>query len=101
MYSTYVGGSLGDEPSGIGVDLANDTIIAGTTSSNDFPVTAGAFQTTDRPYTASQTTITGFVTKLNPPEPGLYIAPTWVAAVIRNTLPNSFMAWRLTGRGTQ
>ena len=44
-YSTYLGGSGGDEAAGIAVDSAGDAYITGTTGSSDFPTSAGAFDT--------------------------------------------------------
>jgi hypothetical protein len=49
-FSTYLGGSGGttglpEEVTGVFVDLAGNIVAAGTTSSANFPVTAGAFQT--------------------------------------------------------
>jgi len=44
-YSTYAGGSLDDEASGITVDPAGNAYATGITQSSDFPVTGGAFQT--------------------------------------------------------
>ncbi|QJD86015.1 DUF7948 domain-containing protein [Cohnella herbarum] len=60
VYSTYLGGSLSDSGSGIAVDDLGYAYIAGSTSSPDFPTTAGAFQTTLG--TASQS---AFIAKLN------------------------------------
>jgi hypothetical protein len=70
VYSTYLGGSGSDAGSGIAVDAAGDAYVTGPTSSADFPVTAGAFQTT-RPgpscesFVTSYTCTHAFVTKLN------------------------------------
>jgi uncharacterized protein (TIGR03437 family) len=51
-YSTYLGGSANpfyaDRASGVAVDGSGNPYIAGSASSTDFPVTAGAFQTTNR-----------------------------------------------------
>ena len=44
VYSTYVGGSSIDYGEAITVDGSGNAYVAGTTSSFDFPVTAGAFQ---------------------------------------------------------
>ncbi len=44
LYSTYLGGSLFDFPSGLVVDSSGYAYVAGTTNSFDFPTTAGAFQ---------------------------------------------------------
>jgi hypothetical protein len=46
VYSTYLGGSgAGDTGNSIAVDAAGSAYVAGITSSTDFPVTPGAFQT--------------------------------------------------------
>ncbi|TMI08125.1 MAG: hypothetical protein E6H40_12740 [Betaproteobacteria bacterium] len=58
VYSTYLGGSSGDEGFGIAVDAAGSAYVTGGTGSADFPTTAGAFQTT---YGGGD----AFVTKLN------------------------------------
>jgi hypothetical protein len=64
VYSTYLGGSGRDTANAITVDTAGNAYVAGQTSSTDFPVTPGAFQTTD--HAAANGTFTAFVTKLNP-----------------------------------
>jgi uncharacterized protein (TIGR03437 family) len=65
VYSTYLGGSGGDGAGGVAVDSGGNAYIAGSTSSADFPVTSGAFQTKNR--SAPNTFMgNGFVTKLNP-----------------------------------
>jgi hypothetical protein len=46
LYSTYIGGSGTDSGQGIAVDASGDAFVTGTTSSGNFPVTSGAFQTT-------------------------------------------------------
>jgi hypothetical protein len=43
IYSTYIGGSGTDIPSGIGLDPLYNVYLAGYTNSSDFPVTDGAF----------------------------------------------------------
>ena len=43
-YSTYLGGSGDDIAIGMGIDSDGHAIVAGNTSSSDFPVTPGAFQ---------------------------------------------------------
>ena len=65
VYATYLGGSgfPGDEGDAIAVDKDGNLLIAGSTDSTDFPVTTGAFQTTD---SASSDANVLFVTKLNP-----------------------------------
>lgn len=66
-YSTYLGGgnitgAANDAGKAITVDSAGDVYVTGTTTSIDFPVTTGAYQSTypDPGNTA------GFVTELNP-----------------------------------
>jgi hypothetical protein len=44
VYSTYLGGSGADQGSAIAVDAAGDAFVLGTTTSTDFPTTAGVFQ---------------------------------------------------------
>jgi beta-propeller repeat-containing protein/centrosomal CEP192-like protein len=50
IYSTYLGGTGtstagGDQGNGIALDGNNNVYVVGTTGSNDFPVSAGAYQT--------------------------------------------------------
>lgn len=66
LYSTYLGGSGFDEGYAIALDSSGDAYIAGQTSSPDFPVTPGAFQTTNKASQIDQDqTGTAFVAKLN------------------------------------
>jgi len=58
VYSTYLGGSNSDYGYGIAVDSNNSAYITGATFSSDFPVTAGAYQT-------SYDNSCAFVTKVN------------------------------------
>jgi hypothetical protein len=60
VYSTYLGGTGGEEARGIVVDAAKNAYVIGQTTSADFPTTAGAFQT------ASAGLTDAFVTKLDP-----------------------------------
>jgi hypothetical protein len=74
VYSTYLGGTGasdssritgGDVGTGIAVDPSGNVCIAGTTYSQDFPTSPGAFQTTNKANNAlNRRTI--FVTRLNP-----------------------------------
>jgi hypothetical protein len=58
IYSTFVGGSDDDQGNGIALDSSGNAYITGSTNSVDFPITAGAFQTTSGGTNA-------FVSKLN------------------------------------
>jgi hypothetical protein len=60
LYSTYLGGSALDQGLGIAVDASDNVYMTGDTDSSNFPITAGAFQTTSG---GSRDT---FVTKLSP-----------------------------------
>jgi hypothetical protein len=58
VYSTYLGGSGDDIPSGLAVDESGNAYLAGYTSSIDFPATTGAFQTKNKG------TLNGFVSEV-------------------------------------
>jgi Beta-propeller repeat len=59
VYSTFLGGADFDGGSGIAVDSTGEAYITGNTWSNDFPITAAAFQKTKGGYSDA------FVTKLD------------------------------------
>ena len=59
VYSTFLGGKGNDSPRAIAVDPAGNAYLAGSTTSPDFPTTAGAAQATPHGPSA------GFVVKLN------------------------------------
>jgi hypothetical protein len=61
-YSTYLGGSNGDSGMGIAVDASENAYIAGGTYSSDFPVTSGAYQSSNND---SGNGSEAFVAKLN------------------------------------
>ena len=44
VYSSYLGGAGSEDGYGVGIDLAGNAFVVGTTSSNNLPVTQGAFQ---------------------------------------------------------
>jgi uncharacterized protein (TIGR03437 family) len=60
VYATYLGGASADAGLGIAVDSAGSAYVVGTTNSQNFPVTAGAFQS----HLAGNSDV--FVAKLSP-----------------------------------
>jgi hypothetical protein len=62
VYSTLLGGSGGEGGSSVAVDATGTAYVAGDTSSQDFPTTAGAFDTTFGCCSFGD----AFVIKLNP-----------------------------------
>ncbi len=65
VYSTYLGGSSADYGNDIAIDSTGNAYIVGTTSSTDFPTTAGVYQGAfagASPFTSSN----AFITKLAP-----------------------------------
>jgi hypothetical protein len=63
VYSTYLGGSQGDQGGGIAVDGLGNAYVTGSTSSTDFP-TVNAFQGSLRVVRSGYSN--AFVSKLNP-----------------------------------
>ena len=45
LYATYLGGSQSDMPHSLIVNSFDELVVFGTTGSDDFPITAGAYQT--------------------------------------------------------
>jgi hypothetical protein len=90
VYSTYLGGSGGDDGLGIAVDAAGNAYVTGQTSSTNFPTTAEAFQT------ANQGSFDAFVTKLNPAGSAPLVYSTYLGGsgndvgngIALDTLPN-------------
>ena len=62
LYYTSFGGSFAESPAGLVLGSDGSAYLAGSTESSDFPVTAGAYQSTMNPRGASQ----GFLVKVNP-----------------------------------
>jgi hypothetical protein len=66
VYSTYLGGSGYDQGYSLAVDSAGNAYVTGSTSSTNFPVTPGAFQTTCNDDKRCAKYGDAFVAKLNP-----------------------------------
>lgn len=64
IFTTYLGGSGTDTPSGIAIDSGFGVTIAGTTNSTDFPHTPSAYQSAPEPIASGNKHV--FVTKLDP-----------------------------------
>jgi uncharacterized repeat protein (TIGR01451 family) len=64
-WSSYLGGSSDDQAFGVAVDTPGNVFVSGHTTSTDFPVTAGAYQTTC-PVDSSGGCSTSFVSEVNP-----------------------------------
>lgn len=65
VYSTYVGGKGEDAGNSIALDASGDAFVTGGTSSTDFPVTSGVFQSTCKSCTGTLVD-NAFVFELNP-----------------------------------
>lgn len=63
VFSTYVGGGAIDDGFGLGVDANGNTYAVGATTSTDFPVSSGAFQTT---WGGGTNIYDGFVVEITP-----------------------------------
>jgi hypothetical protein len=63
-YSTYLGGADADFSNSIAVDSAGRATVTGSTESDDFPTTAGAFDTMRSANPSTPDDV--FVTRLNP-----------------------------------
>lgn len=94
-YGTYIGGDSHDIVNAIAVDPSGDAYVTGATTSFDFPVTSGAFQTTlPSPYGS------GFVTKFNQAGTGIIYStffggkhpPTGGFTIAIDSLGNAFVA---------
>jgi len=75
VYSTYLGGSKSASGNAIVVSGSGDAYIAGDALYTDFPVTTGAYQTSNN--AAAESTTNAFVTELNASGTGL-VYSTWL-----------------------
>jgi hypothetical protein len=60
LFSTYLGGDADDTAQGIAVDGSGNIYVGGMTSSNDFPITPGSFQTTYSPNPPESSFVSAF-----------------------------------------
>src|SRR6185295_958714 len=76
VWATYLGGTGNETPRGLALDPAGNPVLAGYTTSADFPTTAGAYH--PAPYAGKGTNegTDGFVTKLD--ANGALLASTYV-----------------------
>ena len=66
VWSTFIGGSGFDHAFGIALDSSNNVYVAGQTQSTNFPITAGAFQTSYAgSFGCGGNTSNGFAAELN------------------------------------
>ena len=65
LYSTYLGGNGSDTPTSLAVDGQSDVLVAGTTTSTNFP-TANAYQASVSPNQGGMFGSYGFLTKVSP-----------------------------------
>ncbi|MCW5982820.1 MAG: SBBP repeat-containing protein [Bryobacteraceae bacterium] len=95
-YATFIGGTRTDVATSIAVDSTGAVYIGGYTDSQDFPVSAGAFQRQNRSFGAFTE---GFVAKLSSDGSGLvystYLGQTFterVNAIAVDASGNAFLA---------
>lgn len=64
VYSTFVGGSVSDRVNGLAIDASGNAYITGTTTSTNFPVLPGSFQTVNKAEVTNKSS-TAFVSEVN------------------------------------
>ena len=106
VYSTYLGGNSEDDGYAIAVDSAGEAYVAGSTTSANFPITSGAYQTLCGPTVyAGQAGATcpgsmnAFVTKLNATGTGLVYSTflggygnTWATGIAVDAAGRAYVA---------
>ncbi len=99
LYSTYLGGTLYELVTGLTVDTSGNAYLTGLTQSPDFPVTAGAYDTS-----LGDSQGDAFVTKINPASGGsadlVYstflggVAEDWGRSIVVDSSGNAYVAGR-------
>ncbi len=89
LFSTYLGGSADDYPSGAALAADDSVYLAGTTDSTDIPVTQGAVQPTFAGGTDA------FLLKIGPPsQPAVILSPSQLQFAVQSigiaSAPQSF-----------
>ncbi len=84
-YSTYFGGTNSDFVTAVTADVAGNAYVTGLTISEDFPLTAGAFQPVDY-ATPSNAVSTAFISKFNPSGTALLYSTYLGGVAINQTL---------------
>jgi len=101
IYSTYAGGSLGDSPTGIAIDLAGNAYVSGITQSADFPVSVGAYQTQFQPDPI--TSGEGFALALDPNGGLIYstfVGEAAAQAIAVDASGDAYLTGNVSGSGT-
>jgi len=79
LYSTYLGGSEADISHDLALDSTGNVYIAGTTESSDFPVTAGAYDTTlNEDYYAQDTFVSVLDPTLSTLSASTFLGGSWI-----------------------
>jgi YD repeat-containing protein len=94
IYSTFLGGTNGSEGeviNALAVDGSGDAFVAGSTSSNNFPTTSGAYQTV-----LKNSSWDAFLTEVNPTGTGLLYSSYFGGSCATGDLGNG-IALDLTG----
>ena len=106
LYSTYLGGENQDAANGIAVDTFGDAFVIGYTLSPHFPVLPGSFETLcggdgkcGAKFTGGPIVSNGFVTKLNPPDPGFSTPPSWAVSKRERTSHRRRFQWQCLRHG--
>jgi uncharacterized protein (TIGR03437 family) len=92
LYSTFVTGTYGATPAAIALTASGEVLVAGTTNSADYPVTAGALQTVYRASAVPPASIIG-------PHPPVY-APASSGYLTRLNADGTALVWSTFFSGT-